>query len=200
MQIAAEELRTLGETALLHQCKTAFFCSREYPAVIEYLTYVWALEQRYEQHCIVSGFHSRLEQAVFRYLLQGPTQPIIYALGRGIQQNVRMEYGPEIAAGRLLFVSPFETNVRHITDETAEIRNLLIADLAEDFFIPYLRPGGNIDRLLKEPAAKGKTVYTLDLSVNRALLRRGAKPWRPLGVLGRHVPPPYRQVQRQRPA
>ncbi|WBA40836.1 hypothetical protein [Hymenobacter canadensis] len=192
MRIAAEELRTLGNTALLQQCKTAFFCSRDYPASIEYLTYVWALEQRYEQCCVLSGFHSRLEQAVFRYLLQGPQQPIIYALGRGIQQNVRMEYGPEIQANRLLFVSPFEAGVRHITDETAEIRNLLIADLADDFFIPYLKPGGNLDRLLGQPALKGKAIYTLDIPLNRRLMQRGAQPWRPLGVLGHQLPPQYR--------
>jgi hypothetical protein len=176
----------------LQQCKTAFFCSRDYPASIEYLTYVWALEQRYEQCCVLSGFHSRLEQSVFRYLLQGPQQPIIYALGRGIQQNVRMEYGPEIQANRLLFVSPFEANVRQITEETAEIRNLLIADLADDFFIPYLRPGGNIDRLLMQSAAKGKTIYTLNIPLNKRLLQLGAQPWRPLGALGHQLPAQYR--------
>lgn len=192
MRIAAEELRTLGNTTLLQQCKTAFFCSRDYPVSIEYLTYVWALEQRYEQNCVLSGFHSRLEQAVFRYLLQGPQQPIIYALGRGIQQNVRMEYGPEIQANRLLFVSPFEANVRQITEETAEIRNLLIADLADDLFIPYLKPGGNLDRLLQQPALKGKAIYTLDIPLNKRLLQQGAQPWRPLGVLGHHLPPRYR--------
>ncbi|WBO83792.1 hypothetical protein [Hymenobacter yonginensis] len=196
MRIAAEELRTLGNTALLQQGKTAFFCSRDYPTSIEYLTYVWALEQRYEQACVLSGFHSRLEQSVFRYLLQGPQQPIIYVLGRGIQQNVRMEYGPEIQANRLLFVSPFEASVRQITDETAEIRNLLIADLADDFFIPYLRPGGNIDRLLAQPAMRGKPIYTLNIPLNKRLLQRGAQPWRPLGALGHHLPPPYRPTIR----
>ncbi|MBC6697304.1 SMF family protein [Hymenobacter sp. BT190] len=153
---------------------------------------MWALEQRYEQCCVLSGFHSRLEQSVFRYLLQGPQQPIIYVLGRGIQHNVRMEYGPEIQANRLLFVSPFEANVRHITEETAEIRNLLIADLADDFFIPYLKPGGTIDRLLAQAAIQGKTIYTLNIPDNKHLLQRGAQPWRPVGALGRHLPLSYR--------
>jgi hypothetical protein len=191
MRIAAEELRTLGNPALLQQCKTAFFCSRNYPASIEYLTYVWALEQRYEQCCVLSGFHSRLEQSVFRYLLQG-VQPIIYALGRGIQHNLRAEYGPEIEANRLLFVSPFESSVRHISEETAEIRNLLIADLADEFFIPYMRRGGNINRLLTQSAMQGKVIYTLDIPLNKHLLQHGAQPWRPLGALGHHLPPQYR--------
>ena len=190
MQIAPEEIRSSGNLALLRQRKTAFFCSREYPAEIERLTYLWALEQRYMQRCIISGFHSKLEQTVFRYLLQGSRQPIVYTLGRGIQANVRLEYGPEIEAGRLLFLSPFEATVRTITPETAEIRNLLIADLADEFFIPYLQPGGNLDQLLAHPIAQGKPVYTLNIALNRPLLKRGIRPWLPMGVLGRHTAPP----------
>lgn len=190
MRIAPEELRSLGNLRLLQQRKTAFFCSREYPAEVERLACLWALEQRYLQRCVMSGFHSRLEQSIFRYLLQGSRQPIIYVLGRGLQTNVRLEYGPEIAAGSLLFLSPFEATVRTITAETADIRNLLIADLADEFFIPYLQPGGNLDALLAHPIAKGKPVYTLNIPQNRPLLKRGAYPWVPMGMLGRQMRPP----------
>lgn len=185
MSINPEELRTLGNPALLRQPKTAFFCSRQYPEAIERPTYVWALEQRYAHTCVLSGFHSKLEQAVFRYLLQGPQQPIIYVLGRGIQPNLRFEYGTEIEAGRLLFLTPFESTVRTITDETAEIRNLIVADLADQFFVPYMTAGGNIDRLLNHPVAKGKPILTLDLPLNLPLLQRGASIYRPMGALGR---------------
>ncbi|SHL42459.1 DNA-binding protein [Hymenobacter psychrotolerans] len=190
MRIAPEELRSLGNLSLLQQRKTAFFCSRESPPEVERLACLWALEQRYMQRCIMSGFHSRLEQSIFRYLLQGSRQPIIYVLGRGLQTNVRLEYGPEITAGSLLFLSPFEAAVRTITAETADIRNLLIADLADEFFIPYLQPGGNLDALLAHPIAKGKPVYTLNIPQNRLLLKRGAHPWVPMGMLGRQGRPP----------
>ncbi|HEX8429270.1 hypothetical protein [Hymenobacter sp.] len=185
MSINPEELRTLGNPALIRQPKTAFFCSRQYPEAIERPTYVWALEQRYAHNCILSGFHSKLEQAVFRYLLQGPQQPIIYALGRGIQPNLRFEYGTEIEAGRLLFLTPFERTLRTVTDETAEIRNLLVADLADQFFVPYMTAGGNIDRLLASPGAQGKPIFTLDLPMNLPLLQRGASIYRPMGPLSR---------------
>jgi hypothetical protein len=188
MNINPEELCTLGDPALLRQPKTAFFCSREYPEAIEKPTYLWALEQRYAHNCVLSGFHSKLEQAVFRYLLQGVEQPIVYALGRGIQHNLRFEYGTEIEAGRLLFITLFEKTVRSITAETAEIRNLMVADLADQFFVPYMNSGGNIERLLAHSVAQGKPVFTLDLPVNRALLQRGALPFRPAGVLGRQKP------------
>lgn len=187
MHINPEELHTLGDPAILRQPKTAFFCSRQYPEVIEKPTYLWALEQRYAHNCVLSGFHSKLEQAVFRYLLQGVKQPIVYALGRGIQQNLRFEYGTEIDAGRLLFISLFENNVRTISAETAEIRNLMVADLAEQFFVPYMTTGGNIERLLTSSVAQGKPIYTLNLPINAPLLRRGAIPFQPTSLLNMHT-------------
>ncbi|GAA4392568.1 hypothetical protein [Hymenobacter koreensis] len=190
MSTAPDNLYTQGNTALLQLPQTALFCSRDYPPGIEQLTFMWAMEQRYRSNCVLSGFHSRLEQTVFRYLLRGPQQPIVYALGRGIQPNLRLEYGPEILAGRLLFVSSFAPEVRSITQETADSRNLLIVDMASQFFVPYMAPGGNIEKLLASPAAHSKPVYTLDLPENQALLAAGALPFRPGGVFGRHTSRP----------
>ncbi|WP_210114324.1 hypothetical protein [Hymenobacter aquaticus] len=186
MVIAPEELCCLGNTHLLDLPKTAFFCSRQYPASVEQPTYRWALEQRAQKQCVLSGFHSMLEQTVFRYLLQGQEQPIIYVLGRGIQPNVRMEYGPEIEAGRLLFITPFEADVKTVTPETADIRNLLIAELADQFFIPYAAPNGVLARLLHTIVAQRKPILTLDIPENQALLRHGASVFHPSGMLGRH--------------
>lgn len=189
MPIAPEELRTLGNLALLDLPKTAFLCSRHYPAAVEQPTYRWALEQRTQGRCVVSGFHSMLEQTVFRYLLQGPEQPIVYALGRGIQPNIHLEYEPEIGAGHVLFVTPFEPEVRTVTQETADIRNLLVTALADQFFIPYAAPEGNLTRLLDQEAAQGKTILTLDIPENQALLARGALPFQPTGIMGLHKQP-----------
>ncbi|TGE27472.1 DNA-binding protein [Hymenobacter metallicola] len=188
MPIAPEEFRKLGNATLLELPKTAFFCSRQYPDTVEPLTYLWALEQRAQGLCVLSGFHSMLEQKVFRYLLQGPQQPIIYALGRGIQPNLRMEYGPEIEAGRLLFITPFEPNESTVTQDTADIRNLLIADLADQFFIPYISPQGNLMRLLDtlQLQHQHKPILTLDIPQNQALLERGAAPFHSSGILGLH--------------
>lgn len=183
MTIAPEELYALGNTALLQLPKTAFFCSRQYPPSVERGTYLWALEQRSTGRCVVSGFHSQLEQAVFRYLLHGACHPIVYALGRGIQPAVRLEYEPEIEEGRLLFVSPFEAGVLTVSQDTADIRNLLIMDMAEQLFIPYLAEDGNLDRLLREYPPE-KPIYTLDLPENEAFLNRGALPYSPIALLG----------------
>lgn len=197
MSIPADELRTLGNTALLRLPQTAFFCSREYPPTIERLTYLWALEQRYLGRCVLSGFHSRLEQTVFRYLRQDMLHPIVYALGRGVQPALRYEYGRDILLGRLLFVTPFEPDVTLVTQETAEIRNLLLADLADQLFIPYVTPGGNLDRLLKSPLVREKPLFTLNLTCNKPLLRRGAQVYRPAELLLGHTAPRPLQAARR---
>jgi hypothetical protein len=99
MHTLPQELYTLGNKALFRLPKTGFFCSRDYPAAIERPTLLWAMQQRYEGCCIVSGFHARLEQAILRYFLRAEWQPLIYALGRGIQPNTRFEYETPVAAG-----------------------------------------------------------------------------------------------------
>ncbi|RYU78362.1 DNA-binding protein [Hymenobacter persicinus] len=186
MTIDPQELRLLGNADLLQLSKTAFFCSRHYPNDMEREANLWALEQRARGQCIVSGFHSQLEQQIFRYLLQGPTQPIVYVLARGIQPNIRSEYGPEIRAGRLLFVTPFEPDVTTSSEETTDIRNLLIAELAQQFFVPFLRAGGQLEQLFRAPATQHKPIFTLDLPDNQARQLPGAQLYQPNSMLGRH--------------
>lgn len=184
MTTALEDVRTLGNTALLRLPKTAFFCSRDYPLSIERTTYLWAMEQRQLGYCVLSGFHSRLEQAIFRFLRRDAQQPIVYALGRGLQPSMPLDYERDIHLGRLLFITPFEPDVTTVTQETADIRNLLVTDLADRFFVPYMRPGGNVERLLQSPAARGKPLLTLNIPENRTLLRQGARIYHPPGLLG----------------
>ncbi|WP_426493482.1 hypothetical protein [Hymenobacter sp. 102] len=179
-----EDVRTLGNTALLRLPKTAFFCSREYPLKIEKLAYLWAMEQRQLGYCVLSGFHSRLEQSIFRFLRRAEQQPIVYVLGRGIQPFMAIDYEREIQLGRLLFVTPFEQEVVTVTQETANIRNQLIADLADRLFVPYVRPGGNLEKLLQSEGVRNKPLLTLNLPENQPLLRRGARLYHPPGLLG----------------
>lgn len=187
--MVADELRMVGNTALLRLPKTAFLCSRDYPASIERTTYLWAMEQRQLGYCVLSGFNSRLEQSVFRFLRRDVQQPIVYVLGRGIQSTVQFEYERDIHLGRLLFVSPFEPKVSIVTPETSNARDLLLVDLADRFFIPYVAPGGNLERLLASEAARSKPIVTLNLPENEVLLRQGAQVYRPPGLLAHSAEP-----------
>ena len=54
----------IGNIDLLKLPKTAFLCSRKVPATVVLKCYDWAIEQREEGNCIISGFHSVIEKDV----------------------------------------------------------------------------------------------------------------------------------------
>ena len=144
------------------------------------------MEQRQLGRCVASGFHSRLEQAVFRFLRQDFQQPIVYGLGRGIQSSVAFEHEQDLRLGHLLFISHFEPEQTTVSQETADIRNLLLADIADALFIPFMSPGGNLERLMNHSVARQKPLITLDIPGNAALNRPNVQFYHPPSLLGGH--------------
>ena len=138
----------IGNKALLDLNKTAFLCSRKVPASIILKCYDWAIQQREEGNCIISGFHSQIEKDVLHYLLKG-NQPIIVVLARGLKQKIEPVFLEPIEKGRLLIVTSFENNVKRVTEKTAEKRNQLMIELADEIVVGYLSKEGQIDKILK---------------------------------------------------
>ena len=137
---------SLGNIELLKLRKTAFLCSREIPASVVLKCYDWAIAQRDQGNCIISGFHSKIEKDVFHYLLAGK-QPVIIALARGMKDKVEPDLKTAIDAGRLLIVTPFENNVKRVTAETAEKRNRFMIELADEVVIGFASKGGMLEKL-----------------------------------------------------
>ena len=75
----------IGNHEILNNRKIAFLCSRKCLASIILKSYDWAIEQREQGNCVISGFHSKIEKDVFHYLLKG-NQPIILTEGRGLKK------------------------------------------------------------------------------------------------------------------
>jgi predicted Rossmann fold nucleotide-binding protein DprA/Smf involved in DNA uptake len=146
---------SLGNTELLNRRKTAFLCSRKIPATVVLRCYDWAIKQRDQGNCIISGFHSRIEKDVFHYLLAG-TQPVIMALARGMKEKIEPEHRTAVNTGRLLMVTPFAENVKRVSAETAEKRNRFMIELADEVVIGFASKGGMLERLIAE--VKGKNV------------------------------------------
>ncbi len=151
---------SLGNTELLKLKKTAFLCSRKAPASVVLKCYDWAIEQREKGNCVISGFHSQLEQDVLHYLLKGK-QPIILALARGLKDKLEPEFEKPLAEGRLLIISPFERSVKRMSSDRAEVRNKMMVELSDNVMIGYASPGGNLDRLIQD--TNGKQVEYLIL-------------------------------------
>ncbi len=91
------------------------------------------------------------------YLLKG-TQPVILALARGLKKRLEPELEEALNKNRLLLITPFDRDVKRVTVETANQRNRLMAELADEIFVAYAAQGGNIEKLIKDISQKGKTI------------------------------------------
>jgi predicted Rossmann fold nucleotide-binding protein DprA/Smf involved in DNA uptake len=152
-------LRYFGNKEILKKHKTAFICSRRCPADIILKSLDWAKEKKNKGECVISGFHSQIEKDVLNILLKGK-QPIILVLARGMKKQWPEEIKSAIKEKRLLVISPFKDDVKHITQETANKRNKIMTELADEIFLAYSTKGGNLDRLLKN--IEGKKIRTFE--------------------------------------
>jgi predicted Rossmann fold nucleotide-binding protein DprA/Smf involved in DNA uptake len=143
----------IGNIELLKLHKTAFLCSRKIPASIVLKCYDWAIEQREQNHCIISGFHSQIEKDVLHYLLKG-NQPIIVALARGLKKKIEPEFIKPLEKDRLLIITPFPKTVTRVTEQTAQIRNQMMIELADSITVGFLSKGGNLEKLLNNTPYK----------------------------------------------
>lgn len=141
-------LSYFGNKNIIKNQKTAFLCSRKCPSDIIIKSLDWARDKKNDGDCIISGFHSRIEKDVFNILMKGK-QPIILVLARGMKKHWPAEIKKAIEEERLLVISPFENNVKYITQETANIRNELMTKIAEEIFIAYYTPNGNLHNLIE---------------------------------------------------
>ena len=138
----------IGNYELLKLNKTAFLCSRKVPASAVLKCYDWAISQREEGNCIISGFHSKLEKDVLHFLLKGQ-QPIILALARGMKNKLEPEFQKAIENNRLLIITPFDRSVKRVTEKTAHIRNQLMVELADIISVGYISEEGHLQEQLK---------------------------------------------------
>jgi predicted Rossmann fold nucleotide-binding protein DprA/Smf involved in DNA uptake len=141
-------LKFLGNKKLLDKHKTAFLCSRKCPSDIILKSLDWAKEKKDKGECVISGFHSRIEKDVFNILLKG-SQPIILVLARGMKKRWPADIKEAFGNNRLLIISPFDDSIRYITQETANRRNEIMAELADEIFLVYSTKGGNLHSLIK---------------------------------------------------
>ena len=97
------------------------------------------------------------EKVRFHYLLKG-NQPIIISLARGIKTRIEPEIKEALNQGRILIISPFHNTVKRVTEATAQIRNQLMIDLADNITVGYISKGGNLDELIHKTKKQILTV------------------------------------------
>lgn len=137
-----------GDTSIASLHKTAFLCSRSYPASIVLRIYSWAKEVRERGECIISGFHSPLEKDALDILLGGK-QPIIFAAPRGLPKRYPPVLRRAIEDGRMLALSPFDEKVMRITVTTAQARNKFMIKISQRIVVAAAPDESRIIQSLK---------------------------------------------------
>jgi predicted Rossmann fold nucleotide-binding protein DprA/Smf involved in DNA uptake len=142
-------LEYLGNQALLKLPKVAFLCSQKVPATAVLKCYDWAIAQRDAGNCVISGFHSQIEKDVFHFLAKGE-QPIIMVLARGMKSKFDSVLQKILDKDRLLIVSPFDQKVTRLTKETANERNKVMIEMADQVVVGHCQQEGSIWQLTKD--------------------------------------------------
>ena len=126
---------------------TAFFVFRKCPGAAIRVAMDWALQQARVKNVVISGFHSPLEQAVLKVLLQARS-PVVVVLARPLEgAKLPPEWTDPLAQGHLAVVSAAIAATR-LTDAVAIARNHLVAQLATDIVVAHASPGGVLASLL----------------------------------------------------
>ena len=138
--------------------RTAFLCSRDYPAKAVLPILDWAKAARDNEECVMSGFHSRLERDVLDILLKG-TQPIILAAARGLPKRYPAAVKKAIDDGQLLVTSPFPASVSRITADTSRHRNAFMLSVATRIVIGHMKQTGIVAEALHSVAPSKEIIH-----------------------------------------
>ncbi len=172
---APEFIDALGNIAILQGKMLGLLCSVKCPGDLVLKTYDTARALRDAGVTVIGGFHSPMEKECLDLLLRGK-QAVIVCPARSIQDmRVPTEWRAPIADGRLLLLSPFDSNVRRVTKDTARQRNAFIAAIANEVLVPHASLGGEVESLCREILAARKTLYTMESTSNSHLIALGAR-------------------------
>jgi predicted Rossmann fold nucleotide-binding protein DprA/Smf involved in DNA uptake len=172
---AGQVCRALGDVRLLDSPRLALFCSIKCPGELILKLFDLAKALRDNGVGVISGFHAPMDKECFDILLRGKG-PIVWCPARSIEgMKLKPAYRKAIDDGRLLIVSPFPAKQRRMLKERAEVRNRLVASLADRVFVAYADPGGKTEQLCREVVAAGKPLFTFESKHTENLRAIGAK-------------------------
>ena len=122
----------LGNKELLGRWKIGFLASRKIASSAILPTLDWAVEiSKRTDVAVVSGFHSRLEKDVLKFLLQGQCG-IIIVLARGMYRKLPKIYDVAMNNNRLLIISLEKETVTRVSERTAHKGNKYVEKLADE--------------------------------------------------------------------
>ena len=150
---------TVGNNELMKHTKTAFLCSRKVPAGAILKCYDWAIEQRNQDKCIISGFHSKIERDVLHFLIKG-SQPIILVLARSMYKRWDKAIKERLDKGNLLIITLCKDSQKRAGAHSCQARNKFILDMADIVVLGYLNPSGELSKLISKIDIPVEVLYT----------------------------------------
>lgn len=122
----------LGNKELLNRWKIGFLASRKISSSAILPTLDWAVEiSKRVDVVVVSGFHSRLEKDILKFLLQGKCG-IIIVLARSMYRKLPKIYDTVMKENRLLIISLEKETITRVSERTAHKRNKYVENLADE--------------------------------------------------------------------
>lgn len=122
----------LGNKELLNRWKIGFLASRKISSSAILPTLDWAVEiSKRADVVVVSGFHSRLEKDILKFLLQGKCG-IIIVLARSMYRKLPKIYDTVMKENRLLIISLEKETITRVSERTAHKRNKYVENLADE--------------------------------------------------------------------
>ena len=165
----------IGKLELLENRLMAWFCSSRCPGEVVLKAYDLARAWRDQNLVVVSGFHSRMEQEFFRFLVRG-SQPIVACPARSLHgMRLPPKWREPLCQDRLLVISPFPPGRRRLTIGLARERNRFVSQLADQVFVAHAAAGGKTEDLCKEIKDGRKPIFTIDCPENAELIAMGAR-------------------------
>lgn len=141
---APQEIASEGNIDLLKAEKLAFLASAKAPGSVILSAHDLAARWRDEGRCVISGFHSPLEQECFQILLRG-RQPIVAVLARGLaEMRLHAAWKRPLADGRLLLLSGFPASVKRPVKANAVERNKLVTALSDEIVLAHISAGSHL--------------------------------------------------------
>jgi predicted Rossmann fold nucleotide-binding protein DprA/Smf involved in DNA uptake len=149
-----------GNQSFFELPKVAFLSSRNISSNSVLKCLDWAVEQRNEGVCVMSGFHSSLEKDVLRLLLKG-IQPVVLVLGRSLYTQIPKNFQKPLDEERLLIISPVAQTIHRHSAQSALIRNRYIMRTANEIVFGSLDKKGTLYPLYKKALLEGKIVQKI---------------------------------------
>ena len=147
-----------GNKDLLDRELVAFFASRNSPPEAFAIARLWAYEISKTDKVVISGFHSPLEKEVLHILLE-VKHPIVIALGRKLYKRIPQEYIDALNEGRMLILNVCTASRQNWW--TAQYRNYVIADYAEECYFVGIHQGSSLDVLYDIRQCKSRKLEEL---------------------------------------